>query len=276
MREEVPADAIGFVDTHVHLDTLCDRARVSSYTGLVSKMHGFHARYEGCVGIFSDPGSLSPSFGLWPDHLAQPGVYGAFGCHPLHAAHYDERMEERIRECLLHERAVAWGEIGLDYSHLKFATKEQQRHALVSQIAAAVACRKPIIIHSRDSAKDMQDILKEHMPREWKVQIHCFSDNIEVAKYYLTEFPNAYLGFTGMLTFRSAQRLEEVVRYAPLNRLLLETDGPYLLPEQVGGKQPCHSGFCVYVAEKIAALKEIPVEEVYRQCRENTREMYGI
>jgi TatD DNase family protein len=153
MREALPNGALGFVDTHVHLDTLCDRVRVGSYQGLVTKLHGFHARYEGCVGIFSDPGSLSPSFGLWPDHLAQPGVYGAFGCHPLHAAHYDDRMQQRIEECLKHECAVAWGEIGLDYSHLKFASKEQQQRCLVAQIRAAVACGKPVIIHSRDAGR---------------------------------------------------------------------------------------------------------------------------
>jgi TatD DNase family protein len=125
-------------------------------------------------------------------------------------------------------------------------------------------------------AADMQTTLKEHLPREWKVHIHCFSDNVAVAKYYLDEFPNAYLGFTGMLTFESAKRLDEVVRYTPLNRLLLETDGPYLAPSAVGRKQACHPGFCVYVAERIAELKELEVEEVYRQCRANTTAMYGI
>ena len=94
-KAKVSAASCRFVDSHVHLDTLCDRLRVPSYGDLFVRCKGFDARYDGCVSIFSDPASLSPSFGTWPSHVQNEGVYAAFGCHPLHAAHYDQRMENR-------------------------------------------------------------------------------------------------------------------------------------------------------------------------------------
>ena len=132
-----------------------------------------------------------------------------------------------------------------------------------------------MIIHTREAEEDTLTILKAEAPRDWKIHVHCFTSSPAMAEALLAAFPGLCLGFTGIVTFKNAQELQSVAAATPLQRMLLETDGPYLAPIPFRGK-PAHPGHIPHIAAKIAGLKGVPVEEVYLHARENTRRVYGI
>eukprot|EP01101_Sappina_pedata_P012347 TRINITY_DN8461_c0_g1_i1.p1 TRINITY_DN8461_c0_g1~~TRINITY_DN8461_c0_g1_i1.p1 ORF type:complete len:180 (-),score=38.41 TRINITY_DN8461_c0_g1_i1:100-639(-) len=175
------------------------------------------------------------------------------------------------------ESTVAWGEIGLDFhifNGIEYASHETQYRTFKRQIELALAARKPMIIHTREAEKETLEIMKEMIPKDWKLHVHCFTDSIAFAEELLAHFPNLWIGFTGVITFRSAKKLQQVVKRVPLNRILLETDGPSMTPEPFRG-QPCHSGHIPLIAEKVALLKGVPVEEVYQVTNQNCFELFG-
>eukprot|EP00455_Lapot_gusevi_P050383 TRINITY_DN7298_c0_g1_i2.p1 TRINITY_DN7298_c0_g1~~TRINITY_DN7298_c0_g1_i2.p1 ORF type:complete len:181 (-),score=36.72 TRINITY_DN7298_c0_g1_i2:52-594(-) len=178
-------------------------------------------------------------------------------------------------ECLNHEKAIAFGEIGLDY-HRNVSEPEVQQQVFARQLQLAVQINKPILIHSRDAPEDTWRILKQHAPTDWPIHIHCFSDDAATAERLLADFSRLYIGITGSVSFTSARTLREAVKRAiPLDRLLLETDAPYMPPNGANTKI-CHSGHIPLIAAAIAELKECSLEDVLIAARENTRAVYGI
>jgi len=245
---------------------------IGGYTEFLKK-HKMPHNYEGCISIFCDPAAFS-SLGQWEELLQNDNVYGAFGCHPHNARYYNEFMVERIVTCLSHPRAVAWGETGLDY-HYNNSPPEQQRTVFADQIKLAVKYGKPLIVHSREAEKDTYDILKENLPQDWPVHIHCFDDSRHQAELLLKDFSKLYFGITGVITFPNSVELREIVSdVIPLDRLLLETDAPYMTPKPYKGV--CHPGFIPVIAQEIATLKSISLEEVFTTVRQNTKVVYGI
>jgi len=177
-----------------------------------------------------------------------------------------------------HPKCVAWGEIGLDY-HIfpnhSYAPFDLQKKIFTSQMQHALRLRKPIVIHTREAEEDTLYMMKEYIPKDWPVHVHCFTDSKEFAIRLLQEYSHLYIGFTGVITFKTSQSLRDAVSAVPLNRLLLETDGPFMAPEPHRGKT-CHPGHVPLIADKIASLHQISVENVYEQIRKNTEDMYGI
>ncbi|CAJ0627241.1 7862_t:CDS:2 [Entrophospora sp. SA101] len=134
-----------------------------------------------------------------------------------------------------------------------------------------------------DDEEDTWNIMTEHIPKEWKIHVHCFTDTPKFAEQLLGYFPNLFIGITGVVTFGSARNTQQVVISTPLNRLLLETDAPYMVPSKLNRNKKshlkvtvCHSGMIPFVAEKISQLKNIDIDTVMKTIRENTRNMYGI
>jgi TatD DNase family protein len=257
-----------FIDTHCHLDSILAKLGMPDYAA-------FKARYlpeecEGCITISCDPDSIDAALAL----MDVPEVHGAFGIHPHDAKAYDDALEARLRAALTHPKAVAWGEIGLDY-HYDFSPREIQREAFARQIRQGVALGKPLIIHTREAEADTLEIMEREAPQDWRVHVHCFTSSPAMAERLLAHFPNLCLGLTGIVTFKNAQDLQAVARATPLNRLLLETDGPYLAPVPHRG-QPAHPGHIPLIAAKIAELKTVSLDSVYAAARENTRKIYGI
>jgi TatD DNase family protein len=257
-----------YIDTHCHLDSILEKLGVPDYAAFKARYLG--PEYAGCISISCDPGSIGPVTEL----LANPEVYGAFGIHPHDAKAYDDALEQRLKTALLHPKAVAWGEIGLDY-HYDFSPRETQREAFIRQIRQGVALGKPLIIHPREAEDDTLAILEAEAPRDWRIHVHCFTSSPAMAGRLLAHFPNLCLGLTGIVTFKNALELQEVAKATPLGRLLLETDGPYLAPVPHRG-QPAHCGHIPLIAAKIAELKGTTVEAVYAAARENTLKVYGI
>jgi TatD DNase family protein len=269
-----------FIDTHCHLDSILAKLEIPDFAA-------FKARYlipgiedsanplpspafGGCITISCDPDSIGPALDL----MRNDGVYGAFGIHPHDAKAYGPELEARLVAAMADPKTVAWGEIGLDY-HYNMSPPETQREVFARQIRLGVEHGKPLIIHTREAEADTLEILLREAPRDWKIHVHCFTSSPDMAEKLLAAFPDLCLGLTGIVTFKNAQVLQEVAKTTPLERLLLETDGPYLAPIPFRGK-PAHPGHIPYIAMKIAELKGVGVGAVYAAARENTRRIYGI
>ena len=194
------------------------------------------------------------------------------GINPVVVGELDEEKIQRLRCLCSHEKTVAVGEIGLDYYWDK-ENHEIQKKWFVRQMDLAKETGLPIIVHSRDAAKDTLDIMKAERADYLNGVIHCYSYSKEQAKEYMNM--GYYLGIGGVITFKNAKKLKEVVEYAPLEYLLLETDSPYLAPVPYRGKRNC-SAYLTYVAEAIAEIKKVSYEEVVRVTRENAGRLFGI
>ena len=265
-----------FVDTHCHLEYVFERYR---HTGSFADFKGrfpMPENFDGCVVTFCDPAAFS-SFGLWREFLSEIDIWGTFGCHPHNANYYTGDLEVKIIQCLDHPKAVALGEIGLDYSPRSPAPPERQKDVLQKQARWAVELGKPVVIHCRDAEADLMEILKSSLPRDWKIHLHCFTGSACAAQKFLKEFPNLYVGITGLVTFAKTKEIHELAYDVPLERLLLETDAPYFVPSQVSKQNKwSHPGMALYVADRIAEIKKIPVDEVLEATRRNTSLMYNI
>ncbi len=201
-----------------------------------------------------------------------PFVYGAVGVHPSESAELNETLIDWLRHVSGEEKVVAVGEIGLDY-YWKEPDPETQKHWFVRQIELAKDVGLPIIVHSRDAAKDTLDIIKSEQDGSLGGVIHCFSYSLEIAKEYLNM--GFYLGIGGVLTFKNARKLKEVVEYMPVDRIVLETDCPYLAPVPYRGKRNSSLNL-TYVADAIGQIKGISREEVESVTTRNARNMYQI
>lgn len=201
-----------------------------------------------------------------------PFIYGAAGVHPDEAGELTEERFAWLKEQCRQEKIVAVGETGLDY-YWDREDHEVQKQWFVRQLRLAKELKKPVIVHSREAAADTMEILKQEHDTESLAVIHCYSYSPEMAREYLKM--GYYLGIGGVITFKNARKLKETVQEAPLERLLLETDCPYLAPEPFRGKRN-DSRYLSYVAEEVAGLKGVTAEEVIRITEENARTFYGI
>lgn len=194
-----------------------------------------------------------------------PFIYAAAGVHPSETAELDEEGFARLREQCLHRRVVAVGEIGLDY-YWDEPSHEIQQMWFARQLELAREIKKPVIIHSREAAKDTYDIMAAHSAGEIGGVVHCFSYSVEMALEYVKM--GFYIGVGGVVTFKNGKKLKEVVGAVPLDRILLETDSPYLSPDPYRGRR--NSSLNIpYIAQKIAEIKGIPYDEVIAVTEEN-------
>ena len=201
-----------------------------------------------------------------------PFFYGALGIHPNETKDLTEEDMDWLRKASGSEKIVAIGEIGLDY-YWDEPDREIQKKWFVRQLSIAKDTGLPVVIHSRDAAKDTMDIIKaEHKGTTGGV-IHCFSYGVDQAREYLDM--GYFLGIGGVLTFKNAKKLKEVAEYAPMDRLVLETDCPYLTPVPYRGKRNS-SLYLSYVAEALAELKGMERDEVIRVTAENARRLYRL
>ena len=202
-------------------------------------------------------------------------MYAALGVHPSESAELsDEGLKDIEAWCTERQdgKVRAIGEIGLDY-YWEEPDKEIQKKWFVRQLSIAKDTGLPVVIHSRDAAKDTMDIIKaEHKGTTGGV-IHCFSYGVDQAREYLDM--GYFLGIGGVLTFKNAKKLKEVAEYAPMDRLVLETDCPYLTPVPYRGKRNS-SLYLSYVAEALAELKGMERDEVIRVTAENARRLYRL
>lgn len=196
-------------------------------------------------------------------------IYAAVGVHAHEAEEATESDLNEIKKLYSNEKVVAVGEIGLDY-HYDFSPRERQLEIFERQLILANKLDLPVIVHDREAHEDTMNLLKRHKP---KGVVHCFSGSAEMAKEIVKL--GMYIGIGGAVTFKNAKKPVEVVEYLPLDRLLLETDAPYMTPVPFRG-QRCDSSYIAYTAEKIAEIKDIDVQELIDICNENAKRLFRI
>jgi len=192
-------------------------------------------------------------------------IYGAIGWHPNHAHEMEEKDLLWIEDLSKHKKILAIGEIGLDY-YWDFAPKDVQQIVFKEQIQMAKKLQMPIIIHNRDAHQDIYRILKEEGTEQIGGIMHSFSGSFEMAMECINL--GFYISFSGPVTFKNAKKPKEVASKIPLDRLLIETDSPYLTPEPYRGKRN-ESSYVKYIAEKIAELRNMELAEIKRITSQN-------
>ncbi len=196
-------------------------------------------------------------------------IYASVGVHPDHEQD-TEPTQQLLVEMAQHPKVIAIGETGLDYFRLK-GDLEWQRERFRTHIKAAIKCNKPLIIHTREAAQDTLRIMKEEGAAEVGGVMHCFTESMDVALAAIEM--NFYISFSGIVTFKNAATIKEVARQIPLERILIETDSPYLAPVPFRGKlnQPA---YVKHVAEELAFLRKIPLAEIGRATSDNFRRLF--
>lgn len=197
-------------------------------------------------------------------------IFAAAGIHPEHVLGLPENWESELRALLKRDKVVALGEIGLDYHYEDGAPRELQREVFIKQLEIARELDLPVVIHSRDAMGETLEILREHKPRG---VMHCFSGSAESALEVVRL--GLYVGFTGVLTFKNSKKAWAACEAVPLDRLLLETDCPYMAPVPHRGER-CDSSMLKFTAEKMAELKGVGTEEIIKITRENGAGLFGI
>lgn len=229
-----------YIDTHCHVDEVLTKLGVfPPYDAVAAAPQSvFGEMCAGVIAQFCDPAAFSPSFAVYPDLLELPGVYGAFGLHPHHAKYWTEALAERIREALRHPRAVAYGEFGLDF-RVNRSKPEAQRVCFAAQLALAQSLEPPlpIVLHCSQAEEEMLALLLEGVAETARpgltIHLHCYTGGAKHATAFLAAFPRLYIGVTGFVTYGKAKALQDALRTGavPLARLLLETDGPHMMPD---------------------------------------------
>ena len=250
-------------DTHAHMD---DRAFDEDRAELLTSLP------DQGVSLVMNPGcSLASSRNADALSRQYDFVYAAVGSHPDAADEVnDEVLEEYRKLCKLNPKIKAIGEIGLDY-HYEDIPRELQLKAFRAQMALAAELNLPVIVHEREAHADGMAVVDE-FPTV-KGVFHCYSGSAEMAKELVKR--GWYIGFTGVLTFKNAKKAVEVASQIPIDRLVLETDCPYMAPEPFRGKRN-HPGYLYRMAERLAEIRGIPVEEIHRITTENGKRLYRI
>lgn len=199
-------------------------------------------------------------------------IYATVGWHPVDAIDMTDEDLKWIEELCSHPKVVALGEMGLDYYWDK-SPKDIQKEVFRKQIALAKKVKLPIIIHNREATSDILEILQEENASEVGGVMHCFTGSIEVAKQCMDM--NFYISFGGPVTFKNAKKPKEVAAEIPLDRLLIETDCPYLTPHPFRGKRN-EPSYVKYIAEQIAELKGVSFEEIAQKTSDNAKRFFDI
>ena len=250
-------------DTHAHLD---DRAFDADRAELLSALPS-----QGLALVMNPGCSLASSRNADALSREYDYIYAAVGSHPDAADEVNEEVLEQYRQlCKANPKIKAIGEIGLDY-HYEDIPRELQKEAFRLQMKLAEELKLPVIVHEREAHADALEILDE-FPTVTGV-FHCYSGSAEMAKELVSR--GWYIGFTGVLTFKNARKAVEVATVIPQDRLVLETDCPYMAPEPFRGKRN-HPGYLYRMAEKLAELWDLPVEQVQAITLENGKRLYHI
>ncbi len=249
-----------FFDTHAHYD---DEKFDDVRDSLIEKIHANGVDY--IINVGSDIASSFVSIDLAKKY---DFIYSAVGVHPNEVGNMTEKDIDTLRKCAEYEKVVAIGEIGIDY-YWKDVEPNLQKHWFERQLDLASELDLPVSIHSREAAQDTFDIIKKSNVR--KGVIHAYSGSVEMAKDYIDM--GFYIGVGGVVTFKNAKKLVDVVRFVPLERILLETDSPYLSPVPLRGTVN-NSQNLKYVADKIGEIKQISPEKVCEITSQNAKGIF--
>lgn len=243
-----------FIDSHCHLDFPEFRTRLPE---VLANMKAAKVEHALCVSV--DIPDFPNVLKLAQDN---PHLYASVGVHPDYEDTPEPSFEFLVETASKHSKIVAIGETGLDYYRMgdrSYDSLEWQRNRFRTHIRAAIATQKPLIVHTRWASEDTIRILKEEGADQIGGVMHCFTESYEVAKAAMDM--GFYISFSGIVTFKSAKDLQETCKRVPIDRMLIETDSPYLAPIPYRGKLN-EPAWVAKVAEYVATLKEVPLEEL--------------
>ena len=249
------------IDTHTHI---YDKQFENDFDDVMKRIED---ELEGIVSIGFDLESSLKSIELANRYSF---VNAVIGVHPVDIKKYNDKVEKELeRLALTEKKVVAIGEIGLDY-HWMEDPKDVQIAGFRKQMELAERVKKPVVIHTREALQDTLDVLRDY--RNVGGILHCYPGSLEAAKPFLDRY---YLGIGGTLTFKNNKKTKELVKELPLEKIVLETDCPYLTPVPFRRKrnEPIYTK---YVAEEVARIKEISVEQVIKVTTENAKKIYGM
>ena len=253
------------IDTHTHLD---DARYDGDRDAMIARAR--QAGVGSLVTIGCDLTTSRAAVALADQHQF---VYASIGVHPHEVKHISEGWYDEFRRLVTNRKVVAYGEIGLDY-HYNHSSPKEQRERFREQVQLARELSLPIIIHTREAQDDTIAILKEEKASEMGGVFHCFSGDAWLAKDALDL--GFYLSFSGILTFQNATMLRDIAKNTPLDRMLIETDCPYLTPVPHRGKRN-EPAFVAFVAKQLADLHpDLSLEQIEQQTTENARRLFKI
>jgi TatD DNase family protein len=252
------------VDTHCHLDMADYQADLEEVVAT--------ARRCGVTRIITIGIDLASSRRAVELAAQYEGVYASIGIHPHDAAAADEAVFRQLVELAVKPKVVGFGEIGLDYAK-KYAPVDVQLAVFARQLDLAKELRLPLIIHDREAHEDTLRLLRDKGPFPAGGVMHCFSGDTNLARQVLEL--NFYLSIPGVVTFKKAEAMQQVVREVPIDRLLLETDGPFLAPVPFRGK--CNRPeYLLHTAAAVATLKGLSLDEIARQTTLNAEKLFSL
>lgn len=252
-------------DTHAHIGLI--------YDSPIEQLRVIRqAKQAGVARIVSINNSLHDFAKIYPNLKAIPGVYHAVGIAPSEVTNPGKDYIEKIEENLKLPNVVAVGETGLDY-YKQFGNKRSQIELFIQQLEIAQKRNLPVIIHNRNAGKDIYDILSERIPDSGAI-FHCYSEDAAYAKKCLGM--NVYFSFAGNLTYRNARNLHETVMDIPLDRILLETESPFMIPAEYREKKRTMPAYMVSTAKFLAEMLDKDLEEVCAQIWKNSCKIFKL
>ena len=258
---------MNFVDPHCHMDSFTEKSGID----LDSWWNTVSPKPDAILHVACETSGFD-----YAEKISRlyPNVYTAFGIHPQNADSYDAETEECLMRLWASPKTVGIGEIGFDY-HYETASRKKQREVFERQLEIGSPFHKVFVLHLREADDDSLNVLQHAHLQNATLHIHSCTASCRFVEAALQLPCRVYVGFTGILTFKNAESVREAASRVPLNRLLLETDSPYLAPVPFRGK-PSHAGMIPQIGEVLAQVKNIPFEELMKQIRQNTRDCYGI
>ena len=257
-KRETPRFSTPIIETHCHLDYL----KEGNLEDIIEEARA--AGIEKIITISVSATNLDAALEIATKHEQ---IYCTQGIHPHDAKDWSEEVERKIRLQAKNKNCLAIGEIGLDF-HYNKSPREEQLLAFDKQLTIASELDLPVVIHSRDAETETMEVLKKHLPTlKKRGVIHSFTSSLELARFAIEN--GFYLGFNGIITFKNAQNVRDALEITPLDKILLETDSPFLTPIPYRGQENAPK-YLPFVAEKMAEVKALPIEELLSQVYKNS------
>ena len=262
-----------YMDSHCHMEKILKKCNITLNGYRDFSDANFRGNYKGSIII-----SCSKDF--FNDVIELVGnnhdLYGSFGIHPNNANEWNNDIKDSIVNVKeqLNGKMVAVGECGLDY-YRNTCDKMVQQQVFVEQIKLSQDLNLPLVVHTRQAEQDTIEIMKKYCNKNQKIHVHCFTDSSDMAQVLCEYFPNLMIGFTGIITFNKNNNQSNLANILDLDRILLETDGPFLSPKPYRGKCS-HPGYIPIIAQCIANIKNIDIESVLKRTYNNCTYMYNI
>ncbi|AQQ08850.1 putative deoxyribonuclease YcfH [Sedimentisphaera cyanobacteriorum] len=263
--KEISQIIMRLIDHHAHLTS-------EQYHGSLDEIN-YRAGKAGVEKIITVGTDLQDSLESLEIAQKYENVFFTAGFHPHEAKSADDQSLEQIRLLLREDKAAALGEIGLDY-YYEFSSKEQQKNAFAKQLEIAVQENMPVVIHSRDAFENTAEILSKYSEKLPGIVIHCFGEGPEQAEYCLKQ--GWYVSFTGVVTFKNAERTRQAAAVVPPEKLLAETDCPYMSPAPLRKYKTNEPSFIVHIAEKLAEVKGLEVNQMCEILWQNAESVFRI